>query len=482
MAPVARETTEETGDLKYQKVFPIAHGGIGMVDLVLKREGSFERIYARKTLRPHLREDESFRQMFLQEARIAGLIRHSNVVSVIDVGEGPEGPYLVMTYVEGMTLSSLIRGLDKGEMLPVQVCLRIMDQVARGLHAVHELRDHDGTRLELVHRDISPQNVLIGFDGVVQVTDFGIAKALDREQHTTTGILKGKLGYMAPEQLRFEQPDQRTDLYALGVVLFELLTARRLFPGGVGSDSPQMILHGPVPDIQSARRDVPDSLVALLFDLLAKKREHRPPSARDVAERLSATLDELGEAPIQLETFLEERFDGLQAQMRGRVNAAIDEARSQSDLQIVRARQDAVVAGADVPEPPKRRLRLMVASALIALGVAWTGGMLWRENSARDEARAASVPERNPNATLSPPVTPLIQTNVELPPQGQDVVEENVAEEVAETSAVSVEQPEPIVDPARTRSSMRTQQREPRMRPTSMQAPEECPPGWWCPE
>ncbi|MCA9623352.1 MAG: serine/threonine protein kinase, partial [Myxococcales bacterium] len=204
----------------YLRVQALAMGGMAQVDVVVKRELGFERVYAMKRLLPHSRGDETFTQMFLDEARIAGRLRHANVVSVLDVGQDADGPFLVMDYVEGVPLQKLVQHhRDRGELLPLQLVLRIGIQIAEGLHAAHELVDRDGRPMGLVHRDVSPSNVLVGYDGIVRVTDFGIAKAIGQTTKTSTGIIKGKPGYLSPEQLRFETPDRRSDLFSLGVVL-----------------------------------------------------------------------------------------------------------------------------------------------------------------------------------------------------------------------------------------------------------------------
>ena len=167
--------------------------------------------------------------MFLDEARLAARIHHPNVVSTLDVGEG-EQLYLVMEYIEGDRISGLIKAAArKGERVPVPVTLRIMIDVLSGLHAAHELRDHQGHPLNIVHRDVSPQNILVGVDGVTRITDFGIAKAEARLTVTREGQVKGKMSYMAPEQLSSTNVNRRADVYAAGVVLWEALTGRRLF-------------------------------------------------------------------------------------------------------------------------------------------------------------------------------------------------------------------------------------------------------------
>jgi len=165
------------------------------------------------------------------------------------------------------------------------VALRIGAEVAAGLHAVHETAGPDGQPLQLIHRDISPQNVLIGFDGLARVTDFGIAKALGRATRTTTGVLKGKLGYLAPERLRFEEPDRRADLFSFGVVLFELLAGRRLYDSA-DEEGPRRILNQPPPDLADDRDDAEPELIELLFELLAKDPAARPAHAGLVARRL----------------------------------------------------------------------------------------------------------------------------------------------------------------------------------------------------
>ncbi|MEM6957968.1 MAG: protein kinase, partial [Myxococcota bacterium] len=156
----------------YRHLRRIASGGMGTVDLVVRKEGRFRRLLALKRLRSAHREETDLKAMFLEEARLSGLLRHPNVVSVFDVGEDEAGPFLVMDYVDGMSLAAVVRAFSA--QLPASVCVEVAMLAARGLHAAHELLDEDGQPLELVHRDVSPQNVLIGYDGTVQVSDFGI--------------------------------------------------------------------------------------------------------------------------------------------------------------------------------------------------------------------------------------------------------------------------------------------------------------------
>lgn len=281
--------TEIHSTTAYSRLLVLAKGGMGEVEIALRQEGDFRRLYAIKRLLPHLRDDEGVRTMFLAEARIAGLIRHSNVVSVLDVGEDHRGPFLVMDYIEGVPVSVAIRKHQQiQEPLPLQLVLRIIAEAARGLHAAHELFDPDGTPRPIVHRDVSPQNILLGFDGVTRVTDFGVAKALGNLAQTDGDVLKGKVGYMSPEQLRFKPIDGRSDLYSLAVVLYELLTCERLYGPSSDIPAPRRILEEPPPDLGEERADLPPKLVALCFQLFAKDPNHRPTTAKEVADRLDA--------------------------------------------------------------------------------------------------------------------------------------------------------------------------------------------------
>lgn len=295
--------------MSYQTIGILATGGMGQVELAIRQQGTFQRLYAIKRLRPEHRQNQGFRDMFVDEARIAGLLRHPNIVSVLDVGEDDEGPYLVMDLVDGLDASKVIKK-DRGRLIPVQIATRITEQVAHGLAAAHRLVGLDGELLNLVHRDVSPQNILIGFDGCVRVTDFGIAKAFGRIAETSTGLLKGKAGYMSPEQLSFQHPDQRSDLFSLGIVLFELLSGRRLFRRENAVETAREILNAPTPDIGTTRDDVHPALVELIFELLAKDPDERPSTAHEVAARLRDIAQDLSdeEGTLEVADFMEQEF------------------------------------------------------------------------------------------------------------------------------------------------------------------------------
>ena len=215
---------------RYETLRRIASGG--MASVYLGRAvgpAGFERLVAIKVMHEHILGDPEFSGMFLDEARLAAKIRHPNVVPTLDVAL--DGRFLVMEFVEGASLRDVLKQRideEKGP-LAVSTSLRIILDTLAGLQAAHELHDRDGTPLRLVHRDISPHNILVGVDGIARITDFGIALAEARLTSTKSGQLKGKLPYMAPEQLEADDVDRRVDVYATGCVLWEMLAGQRLF-------------------------------------------------------------------------------------------------------------------------------------------------------------------------------------------------------------------------------------------------------------
>lgn len=308
--------TNGTGS-KYRFIREIADGGMGSVSLAAREDGRFRRVYAVKRLKPAYREDERVRSMFLEEARIAGLLHHANIVGVVDVGEDEDGPYLVMEYVQGVSLAELIaRAKDRGELIPVQVCAHIVKEVAQGLHASHELVGTQGQKLELVHRDVSPQNILVGYDGTARLTDFGIAKAIGRTDKTNTGMLKGKHGYFSPEQLQFEDPTRQSDIFSLGVVFYEALSCERLYNEDEPAKSARRILKEPPPDIDDVRNDVHPGVLELMIRMLAKDPTKRPSVADEVADRLGGVLVDLAstEGLISVSKYVSDRFQDKQRQ------------------------------------------------------------------------------------------------------------------------------------------------------------------------
>jgi serine/threonine-protein kinase len=263
----------------------IAAGGMASVHLGrLVGPVGFSRTVAIKRLHPHLALDQDFVAMFLDEARLAARIQHPNVVATVDVVSDGGELFLVMDYIQGDSLSHLVKQSSKtGQPVPPRIAAAVVTGALHGLHAAHEATSERGEAMSIVHRDVSPQNILVGVDGLPRVVDFGVAKAVSRAQTTQDGQVKGKLAYMAPEQLERRSVDRRADLYAMGVVLWEVLAGKRLFEA---LDAPAVIaavLDNQIPELSNIRSDVPRAL-----DDVLRKTLHRDPSAR-YATRRSAT-------------------------------------------------------------------------------------------------------------------------------------------------------------------------------------------------
>jgi serine/threonine-protein kinase len=282
---------------RYEILAEIASGGMATVYLGrLPGAGGFERLVAIKRLHPHLERAREFVEMFLDEARIAARLHHPNVVATLEVGTSDRGYYLVMDYVEGDTLAKLLtRAATSRTWIPRDISLRIVLDTLAGLHVAHELRSDDGELLNLVHRDVSPQNVLIGIDGVARITDFGVAKASARLSSTRSGQLKGKLGYMAPEQARGGDVDRRADVFAMGIMLWEALAARRLFRGKQDTDAETLhrVLFEPIPRLRDIDPTIPVGIDAVVAKALERDLGARFASCAEFADALER-LDDPG--------------------------------------------------------------------------------------------------------------------------------------------------------------------------------------------
>ncbi|MBZ0232427.1 MAG: serine/threonine protein kinase, partial [Deltaproteobacteria bacterium] len=274
----------------------------GMSELYLGREPS-GRVVVIKRILPHLSRQSAFVSMFVDEARIGSLIRHKNVVEVFELGQVGTDLFMVMELLEGENTASLIRRMvHRDERLAYGLAAHLVAEACEGLHAAHELRDEHGQRLNLVHRDVSPQNVFVTYDGAVKVLDFGIAAGSHRLAHTATGQLKGKFSYMSPEQCRGEPLDLRSDVFSLGVVLYELTTQRRLFARTNELLVLKAVCEEPIARPSRELRDYPPFLEDICMRALARDRSERYPSARAMRDDLiAATQFLLGNVdPTQL--------------------------------------------------------------------------------------------------------------------------------------------------------------------------------------
>ena len=266
----------------------IASGGMATVYFGrLAGEGGFSRVVAIKCMHPHLANDPEFKAMFLDEARLAARIRHPNVVSTIDIGSGEGGMFLVMEYINGESLATLIKdAILRGERVPTFLALRIVIDALYGLHAAHTATDDNGAPLSIVHRDVSPQNILVAIDGHARVLDFGIAKAAGRAHTTREGQLKGKFRYMAPEQIQDHGVTAKTDVYAMSVVLWELLTGEPLFRATNDAAIIARVLEGVIAPPSRLVEHISPELDAVVKRGLARNPEDRFPTAEEMAEAL----------------------------------------------------------------------------------------------------------------------------------------------------------------------------------------------------
>jgi eukaryotic-like serine/threonine-protein kinase len=262
----------------------------GMAEVWLARQegpGGFAKRAVIKRILPGLAGDPEFVEMFLREARLAALLNHPNAVQIFDLGQVEESYYLVMEYIEGRSLRFLENQTEElGKSLELGFVACVLAGACAGLHHAHEQRGLGGEPLALVHRDVAPDNLLVSYEGVTKVIDFGIAKAFADVSRTKSGVVKGKYGYMSPEQVRGSPIDRRSDVYAMGVVLFEALSGERPFNGSP-TETLYSILNDPPPSLGELRPELPGDVVALAHRMIAKNPTERPQTIREVELKFS---------------------------------------------------------------------------------------------------------------------------------------------------------------------------------------------------
>lgn len=286
---------------RYETLFRLAAGGMAEVHVArLVGEGGFEKLVALKRMLPNLAADERFVGMFLDEAKVAANISSPHVVSTLDLGRADDDSlYIVMELVVGVSLAALRAALTQQNVaMPVDLGAEILAQAALGLHDAHEARTAHGEWLAIVHRDVSPQNVLVDVSGRVRITDFGVARAIERVTQTESGEVKGKLAYFAPEQARAKPLDRRADVFALGIVAWELLTGQRLFAGDGPADTVMRVLEMPIPRVDALRPDVPAALADAIARALDRDVHARTETAADFAQEIRAAVPSVGLARV----------------------------------------------------------------------------------------------------------------------------------------------------------------------------------------
>ncbi|WP_437285823.1 serine/threonine-protein kinase [Sorangium sp. So ce406] len=424
IAPVDLVPGQHLG--RYELLIAIAQGGMGTVWAARERGGAAgNTIVAVKTMLPALSSDPRCKRMFLTESRIAARIKHPNVCAILDQGEQNGVLYFVMEWIDGDALVELLGGSTRkqGRPLPLPVAVRIAIESARGLHAAHELRDDDGTLVGLVHRDVSPHNILITRDGSVKIADFGVAKAMAQADNptTNTGHMKGKILFMAPEQVYSEQLDRRSDIFALGIVLYQLTTGTHPFAASHDLATMARIARPePVDPPSSVVPDYPPALEAAVMRALAKDPAERFATMAELADALEAVEATLGGRREEVTGYIRDALASRAARRTAVIKDAVRAADGRS-----RGRPLSRL------DPQRRARTIATAAALVASGaLLGAATLLWvglgdgpaapgavepaapalpvepRPQVATAEPRAPEPPRADAPAPSSAPATP----------------------------------------------------------------------------
>lgn len=439
-------------------------GAGGMAELFLARQDGprgFAKPVVLKLLHQHVAEDPEFIAMFEREARVAAALLHPNIVQVLDVGVADGEHFLALELVHGRDLRRIITA-QRGP-LPLGVAVRIVTDVARALDYAHTRRDARGVPLDVVHRDVSPANVLVGFRGAVKLADFGIAKAADQTSNTRTGILKGKFGYMAPEQYMQQAVDARSDLFALGVVLYEATTGRRAFAGSQTFSVMNRAMSGDYASPTAIDPTYPASLAELVARLLAVDPAQRPASAHAVVEALEAIASTLD---------LDTRDATVAAYVSGLFDDPPEPSLEVPDAGASTTASTLAAVGPDTVSTTRvrtRASRLVVFGTIGAVGILVGGFGGWRMARGQESPAAAdptidAAPldvdaARDPVAVVEAPQTAIASTSTPSPAS-------TTAASTTAAPAIASERPSPESRPTK----------KPRRRPeTKRSGPERAP-------
>ncbi len=421
---------------RYELCFELAAGGMATVYLA-RQDGlpGFEKLVALKKIHPHLARERDYIEMFLDEARIASRITHSNVCSVFDFGEADGEYFISMEFLVGEPLSRVYRRVAANpehrtsERLPMLMA-RVVADACEGLHAAHELKDANGDLLHVVHRDVCARNLFVTYAGVVQVVDFGIASARQRVHHTTAGQVKGTFPYMAPEQMTAGSMDRRVDVWALGVVLWELLTLRRLFRRDTDVNTMYAVLSDEIRPPSHYRPDVPKELDVIVLRALQRNPDERFQTAREMGQALTRFLAKQREAmgPAELSEWMSALFPQGEARKRqlmeiARISHTATPALSRQTADESTGNLAAALAEEDLANRPKLPHPLRTGLITLVTGAMFMLGMLGIGNALQN------------NTTLEQP-QPVVRAPVKPPPPAKPPAEPEPAVE-----------PEPVIEP-----------------------------------
>jgi serine/threonine protein kinase len=364
---------------RYTLLYRFAAGGMANLYLArLSGSDDFEKHVAIKLIHEHLTEDNAFVEMFIDEARLASAISHANVAQVIELGKLEQTHYIAMEYVEGESVSALMRRTKPS----LRCSARIIADAAAGLHAAHELKTREGELRQVVHRDVSPQNILISYDGQVKVVDFGVARARGLLHDTDGGTVKGKFGYMAPEQANAQPVDRRADTFSLGIMLYEMSVRQRLFKGENSAETLRMMMHDEIkPPSKLVGPGYPSSLEKIVLKALDRDLEGRFQTARELQGALEQFIIESGGPflPTDVGEMMTEVFaDHIKTKRKALERCDQDSSDSVPDVDLVTESTSLptittghlALGGVDAPPgraPRAQSLRVFIAVSLVVL-------------------------------------------------------------------------------------------------------------------
>jgi len=397
-----------------------------MADVLLARadgiEG-FQRHIVIKRIHADLSEDPKYVQMFLDEARLAASLHHHNIVQVNDIGVEDGKFFFAMEYVHGEDVRNvLVEASQRGERIPFEHVVTIVTGAAAGLHHAHEQRGLDGQPLNIVHRDVSPANILVGYDGAVKVADFGIAFAASRAEQTQSGVLKGKVAYMSPEQCNCDPVDPRSDVFSLGIVLYELCTVRPCFTGDNDFMTMSAIVNGKITPPTKHNRDIPKALEAIIMKALSNKPQDRFQSTDEMRRALEefAESARLRNSTTALADYMKQQF-GAKA-----LPWQVDD--EEPEIEMVTNRSGPLVAlDGGLRSPGRARTPAVIIGDDLALPLETHG------RAAPDPAPRASVPR-----AIVPAITAKIRVAQRTPSQRWWVIGSLIAVVIGAVSLIAV--------------------------------------------
>ncbi|MFZ5896233.1 MAG: protein kinase domain-containing protein [Myxococcota bacterium] len=442
---------------RYAIFEPIAAGGMATVHIarLIGREG-FSRVVAAKRMHRHFLQDPEFKRMFLEEALLAARVRHPNVVPIVDVLSHESELIIVMEYVHGESLLALMRLAHARGGFPLPVAAAMIVGALQGLHAAHEAKNERGEPLGIVHRDVSPHNILVGADGVARVVDFGVARAVLAKEESKPGILKGKFSYMAPEVVRGAQPTRQADVFSTAVVLWEMLAGRKLFAGASEHERLMAIIGGNYPSPRQFNPNVPLALERIVMKGLAVDPRHRYAHALEMAIDLERDVD-IASQRVVGEWVSEHAVDELDRRamlLHDIETSAVIPAASVGDRHSVVnpghsvTAPSAVISALPAAVRGRRPLPLLVsAAAIVAIAVVFAFGSHRAKSSSDSEQPVNAGPPSLPEQNVAPPSPPNPEPAAS-PPAPEPVASPPAPEPAIEAVAPVVEAPTPTPSPS----------------------------------